>query len=149
MPFCANCGNNVGEGIAFCTNCGKSLKQGEGSDRRGRKRNKVAWFFIGLLVVLAIGGILYVVEQASLPFELRVQIATVEEYRKLPPEIQFAIAHQLGVTVEELLISAYDRWAPKVLIGLLSAYGGAWVIYLLYSFFRFVDKGGSSGTPTK
>lgn len=64
----------------------------------------------------------------------------LEHIREAPYSIQVAIARERGVTVEQLLTSPYDRWAPKVLVGLLSAYGAAWVIYLAYSFFRFVDR---------
>jgi len=119
------------------------------SEMHSKKRNKVAWFFIGLIVVLAIGGILYIAEQASLSDELRAEIARVKLLRELPYSIQVAIARQEGVTVEELLTSPYDRWAPKVFVGLISAYAVAWVIYLAYSFFRFVDREGSNETPTR
>ena len=111
-----------------------------------KKRSKVAWFFIGLIVVSAIGGVLYVAEQASLPDELRVEIALVKQLRELPYSIQVDIARQKGVTVEELLTSPYDRWAPKVFVGLLSAYAVAWVIYLAYSRSRSVDRQGCNQT---
>lgn len=88
-------------------------------------------------------------EQASLPYELRVEIARARLFRDHPPEIQAALAQQLGKTIEELSTSPYDRWAPKVLVGLLCAWGGAWAIYLAYSFFRFVDREEPGNASTK
>lgn len=149
MPFCPNCGTEVSEGSMYCTNCGKGLKIGGRSETNSKKRKKIAWFFIGLVIVSAIGGLLYVAEQASLPEELRLEIARVEWLRELPYSIQLILANQEGVTVEELLTSPYNRWAPKVFIGLLSAYAFAWVIYLAYSFFRFVDKEEPTQTASK
>lgn len=119
------------------------------SEMQTRTRRRVVWFVIGLLIVSAIGGILYVAEQASLPFELRVELALVKHFREAPYSIQVEIARERGVTVEQLLASPYDRWAPKVFVGLLSAYAVAWVIYLAYWFFKFVDREGSNQTPTK
>jgi hypothetical protein len=133
----------------YCTNCGKGLKIGNRSEMNSKKRKKVAWFFIGLVIVSAIGGLLYVAEQASLPEELRVEIERVKWLRELPDSIQLDFARQEGVTVEELLTSPYNRWAPKVFVGLLSAYAFAWVIYLAYSFFRFVDREGPTQTTSK
>jgi len=36
VPFCANCGKEVGEGVAFCPNCGLRLKKGFTSGERER-----------------------------------------------------------------------------------------------------------------
>ena len=149
MPICPNCGKEVSEGVTFCPDCGARLKLGGKSEIRSRKKREIVWFFIGLVIVSAIGGILYVAEQASLPFELRVEMERVEWYRELSFLVQLILARQQGVTVEELLTSPYDRWAPKVLVGLLSAYGAAWVIYLTYSFFRFVDREGPAQTASR
>lgn len=149
MPLCTHCGKEIGEDVSFCPNCGERFRVGDKGEMRRRKRSKVAWFFIGLVVVSAIGGGLYVAEQASLPYELRVELELLEHIREAPYSIQVAIAREKGVTVEELLTSPYDRWAPKVLVGLLCAYGGAGVVYLAYSFFRRVDRDGASETPSK
>lgn len=67
MPLCAHCGKEIGEDVSFCPNCGERFQVGDKGEVRRRKRSKVAWFFIGLVVVSAIGGGLYVAEQASLP----------------------------------------------------------------------------------
>ena len=140
MPFCSHCGKEINEGATFCNDCGASLKSGEKSPRRSNKKKKFILFFIGLILVLVIGAMIDDIESASIPYDVQVEMAFVEACRELSPTVQSAIARQQGKTVEELLTSPYDPWAPKVFIGLVSAYCGAWGIYLAYSFFRFVDK---------
>jgi DNA-directed RNA polymerase subunit RPC12/RpoP len=132
MPFCSHCGKEIDEEASFCNNCGGKLIIEGRSKTQSRKSNKIVRFVIGLIVVGAICGILRVAEDASLPLELRTEIALVERMRQLPPEIQWSLARQRGITVEELLTSPYERWAPKAAIGLLSAYAFAGLIYFTF-----------------
>lgn len=143
MPLCTDCGKQLEDGAVSCVDCGN--KPGVVAKAKGpsARKKKLKWFLVGLLIILAIGGMLYVTEQASLPFELRRQIAFAEEFRKLPDWIQRDIARQKGKTIEELSTSPYDRWAPKVVVGLLAAWGGAWGAYMAYVFFRHVDREGT------
>ena len=130
MPFSFHCGKEVSEDVSVCPNCRERLKTGDKSETHSRKRSKVIRFLIGLVVVGAICGVLFVIEQATIPFELRVDIAFVKQAREAPYEVQLAVAREMGITVEELLESPYDAWAPKASIGLLSAYAVAGAIYV-------------------
>ena len=140
MAFCTRCGKELPEGGAFCADCGKEWALATKERRLSTGKRNARCFLIGLIIILALGGVLYVAEQASLPFELRAEIAGVKAFRRLPPDIQLVISLQRGKTVKELLTMPYSYWSPKVLVGLLSAWGGAWAIHLGYSFFRVVDR---------
>jgi|GEM_PF-752177 len=130
MPFCPNCGKEVSQDVSFCPGCGARLKIQEKSETHSRPRRKVAWFFIGLIVVGAICGVSFLIEDLTIPHDLAVQIELVKKLRQLPYELQLSIATEKGITVEELLASPYDPWAPKVSIGLLIAYAIGGGIYL-------------------
>jgi hypothetical protein len=108
MPFCSHCGKEVSEDVSFCPSCGERLRIGDKNETHGRKRRKVISLFVGLIVVGAICGGLILAEHASLPEELRVEIAQWRVYRALPYEVQVGIARDQGVTVEKLLASPYD-----------------------------------------
>jgi hypothetical protein len=129
MPFCSHCGKEVSEDVSFCPHCGKRLKLGDKGETHSRRKRGIVSFFIGLIAVGAICGILFVIEQATIPYDLAVEIAFVKAVREMPYALQLGIAREKGVTVEELLTSPYDAWAPKVAIGLLSAYVVAGGIY--------------------
>lgn len=38
MPFCPNCGKEVGEGVKFCPECGQKLDRDEGPSRDSNER---------------------------------------------------------------------------------------------------------------
>ena len=113
------------------------------------KLRKIRWFLIGLGIILAIGWFSHEVEYASLPLEVRVEIEAVKIFRAMDRDIQWAIAYSQGKTVDQLSTMPYEYVSSKVLVGLLCAWGGAWAIYLAYSFFRFVDKERPPDPPTK
>lgn len=111
--------------------------------------SKVAWFFIGLIVVGIICGMVLAIEQLTKPPGVVAAEQYARWFRELPRDVQRGLAILKGKSIDELSKDPYDDWAPKVSIGLLSAYGFAWVIYLAYSFFRFVDREGSNNPPTQ
>ena len=137
---CLRCGKELNRGALSCTDCSKRQEPGASGRRPGTRKKKVRWFLVGLLIILAIGGVLHMVEEASMPGELVMQIEAVRFFRRLPTDLQLVMARERGKTVEELLTMPYSYWSPKVLVGLLSAWGGAWAMYLTYSFFRLVDR---------
>jgi len=112
MPFCANCGNEVSEDVSFCTDCGNRLKIGSKSETQSRKRSKVVRFVIGLIAVGVICGVLFLIEDLTIPYELKVQI-----------ELARMQGHPLP----------YDPWAPEASVGLLSAYAFAGLIYFVFA----------------
>jgi len=142
MPFCPDCGKQLDDGAMSCVDCGSKPELVAKAKGHSTWKKKVQWFLAGLVIILLIGGVLYWVEDATLPSYLKTQIYLVKEWRKADPDIQRIIAWSQGKTVKELLTMPYTYWSPKVLVGLLSTWGGAWAIYLAWSFFRFVDREG-------
>jgi len=143
MPFYPDCGKELDDGAVSCVGCGDKPELVAKAKELGARRRKVKWFLMGLLIILAVFGVLRAVEVSSMSSELLMDMEGARFYRRMPPELQRSWARERGVTVEELLRMPYNYWSSKVLVGLLSAWGGAWAIYLGYSFFRFVDKEGT------
>jgi len=140
MPFCPECGKQLDDGAVSCFDCGIKPELIAKAKGHSTRKNKVRWFLEGLFFILAIGGTLYFLEYTFLPIDLKAQINAVRHYRRMDTEMVRIWAWLEGKTVKELLTMPYTFWSLKVLVGLLSAWGGAWAIYLAWSFFRFVDR---------
>ena len=62
MPFCSQCGKEVSQDVSFCSNCGERLKMEGRSETHSGRNSKVVRFVIGLIVVGAICGLLFLIE---------------------------------------------------------------------------------------
>jgi len=56
MPFCAKCGNDLGETDQFCSNCGSAIESAAPPDRQkssdDRKAKMAFYVLMGALVVM-------------------------------------------------------------------------------------------------
>ena len=65
MPFCTNCGTEVGENEKFCSNCGNPLQEDEKAAKKSsvqaispkvttssRKTNKLIWVIVPVILII-------------------------------------------------------------------------------------------------